>query len=367
MTIKPVKHLSLLAASALSLVSWSASSAQQAPVPGVGGALMPTAQTGGVTDYPGKRPRPYPRLSGPETLNPGAWPLHWPYPDQYDSTAAATEVHHLRYVDDKIRFVEVAYFAQSRGQMHGHPYASVFGIDAPAPKAINERIDPDRAPIVGHANAPAGTEWPVCNIMGPESPHAENNLDTWPHHFYRAEFVRLDGKDLGANWKTWYPRMAAPTVVTKGPLNTTDPILVAPNNYRLLWESDHIRFVEVMLRPGETEPPHTDPYPAILAIDAVDAGPQAAVDKVIDTKSPLSAKGDQYAAGPKNFESLTCGSVAPRGLHQMTNPGKTPIHYYRMEFKRVDGPALKDNWRKWYPWMSHLADESMKSPVRPNY
>src|SRR5262245_55363708 len=81
----------------------------------------------------GENQTAYKRLTGPQTLNPGEWPAHWPYPDEYDSAAAASAVHHLRYVDGKVRFVEVAYFPGVRGQMHGHPYPSVFAMDAPAP------------------------------------------------------------------------------------------------------------------------------------------------------------------------------------------------------------------------------------------
>src|ERR1700685_525947 len=38
---------------------------------------------------------PYKRLVGPETLNPGDYPQHFPYPDEYDSAVGASEVHHI--------------------------------------------------------------------------------------------------------------------------------------------------------------------------------------------------------------------------------------------------------------------------------
>src|ERR1700694_5082189 len=53
----------------------------------------------------------YKRLSGPQTKNPGAWP----YADAYDSVVAADEVHHIRYEDDHIRLIEVAYFPGVHG------------------------------------------------------------------------------------------------------------------------------------------------------------------------------------------------------------------------------------------------------------
>src|SRR5216683_2182962 len=68
---------------------------------------------------------PSKRLSGPHTKNPGAWP----YADAYDSVTAAGEIHHIRYEDEHIRLIEVAYFPGVHGNMHGHPYASVFAYD----------------------------------------------------------------------------------------------------------------------------------------------------------------------------------------------------------------------------------------------
>src|SRR5579862_3118840 len=76
----------------------------------------------------------YKRLSGPETKNPGKWP----YPDAYDSVVAAGEIHHIRYEDAHIRLIEVAYFPGVHGNMHGHPYPSVFAYDAATPtKVVN--------------------------------------------------------------------------------------------------------------------------------------------------------------------------------------------------------------------------------------
>ncbi len=370
-------HVLLLTATCVAaLLSRSSSNAQTAPDP----RMVPVAPAASAATYPGQRLRPYARLSGAETLNPGAWPQHWPYPDEYNSVAAASAVHHLRYTDEHINFVEVAYFAGVHGQLHGHPWASVFAVDAPTPKSVNERLDPDRAPKLNQTVGPGGAEWPFCRTMGPESPHAETNLDTWPHHFYRMEFKRLDGADIQKNWKTWYPRALDPPYITKpikvaasAPKLTSDwpyPAVydsyrAAPNNYRLLYEDDKMRLIEVMLRPGETSPVHGNPYPSVLAMDGVSGAAPVVHD--IDAKSPLNGQGDQMAGPPPEFTAPSCAATAPRALHTLSNPGTAPIHYYRIEFKRIDGATLKENWRQWYPWMSTLADEYAKNPYRPNY
>ena len=94
----------------------------------------------------------YKRLSGPQTKNPSAWP----YPDAYDSVVAAGEIHHIRYEDEHIRPIEVAYFPGVHGNMHGHPYPSVFAYDAAMPtKVVNVTLD-SQSPL----NNPTGGQAP---------------------------------------------------------------------------------------------------------------------------------------------------------------------------------------------------------------
>jgi hypothetical protein len=32
-----------------------------------------------------------------------------------------------------------------------------------------------------------------------------------------------------------------------------------------------------------------------------------------------------------------------------------PTHFYRIQFKRMDGDGLKTHWQEWYLWMTNLA------------
>ena len=374
-------HLARFAAASLIVGLSVVAQTPPTQTPANAGTVATLGSPGMPAPYPGQTPRPFPRLVGPETLNPGPFPEHWPYPDEYNSVSAAPEVHHLRYTDAKLNFVEVAYFPGVHGQMHGHPFPSVFAVDAPAPKSVDERLDPDRMPKISRSAPPTGMSYPICVTMGPESPHAETNLDTWPHHFYRIEFKRVDDVGIQKNWRTWYPRMLDPPLVA-GKIKTSSrdsklsdawpypvayhSILAAPNNYKLLYEDSHVRFVEVTLRPGETEPMHGDPYPSVIAMDAISGVTPG--DRFMDAKSPLNGQSTQHAGPPPpQFTSPSCSTTGPRAPHAMTNSGTVPLHYYRIEFKRIDGPALKDNWRQWYPWMATITDETAKNPFRPNY
>ncbi|WP_137787758.1 hypothetical protein [Sphingomonas sp. 3P27F8] len=279
----------------------------------------------------------YKPVAGPRTLNPGEWPAGYPFADETEAAVAAPEVHHVRYVDAHVRLVEVAYFPGVKGNMHGHPYPSVFAVDAPVPKSTNTPMDPKRNMISVLSKPPEGAVYPICRAAGPQYPHHESNLDSFPHHFLRLEFLRIDGAGLRANWKDWYRYT-----------------ITGPDRTRLLFEDDHVRLVEVLIRPGETQRSAASPYPAVFAFDAA------------DTRVPLG-KGSNVSPPLPGFDTLKCATTGSRTATVTRNTGSVPIHYYRIEFKRVDGDGLKDHWREWYPWMATLKDAYDRSPNTPNF
>jgi hypothetical protein len=292
---------------------------------GVSQAQTPTAAQG------------YKTVQGPHTLNPGDWPGHYPFADETEAAVAAPEVHHVRYIDSHVRLVEVGYFPGVQGNMHGHPFPSVFAIDSPVPKATNTPLDPARN-MVSVLNAPLdGVNWPVCRAASPQLLHHETNQDTFPHHFYRLEFLRIDGDGLKDHWKAWYPWATSKLA-----------------RDRVLYEDDHVRMVEVLVKSGEALKPVTDRYPSVFAFDG--AGGLGPAGKGVRTSPPL-----------EGFKALGCGTASKGAAGPVSNNGATPIHYYRIDFKRIDGDGIKDHWREWYPWMATLKDEYDRSPNIPNF
>ena len=55
-----------------------------------------------------------------------------------------------------------------------------------------------------------------------------------------------------------------------------------------------------------------------------------------------------------NMKVPTCTTVAPQAPHTIRNNSAIPLHYYRIEFKRVDGNDFPSHWREWYPWMKYM-------------
>jgi hypothetical protein len=311
----------------------------------------------------------------------------YPFPRSTDAEIADGDVHRVHYEDAHVMLIEVSNPPLLHVNMHGHPFTSVFANDSttgpPNPAApavpkdqINGLIDPKSGyNDMGGTRAapPAGLQWPTCTPASPQAPH-EGPFDTGlaPNHFYRLEFLHVEGDDYQAHWKEWYPELAQPVkpvadltaAQAVGPRISDgwpypisyDSIYAAPNNYKLLWEDNKIRLLEVTIRPGETTPMHGNPYPAVLAYNGNLGDASLVTETWLDPKSPLNGQGGGHAGPPKNhnLKSPTCGTMAAESPHRIHNGGTTPLHYYRIEYKRIDGDELAAKWRTWYPWMQFL-------------
>jgi mannose-6-phosphate isomerase-like protein (cupin superfamily) len=132
-------------------------------------------------------------------------------------------------------------------------------------------------------------------------------------------------------------------------------VLAAPDDYQMLYEDGHVRLLEVTVRPGETTPTHGHPYASVLAFDTV-PDPREIVDTKLDPNSPLNGQGAGHGPAPSvfNMSVPTCTTVGPQAPHSILNKGDVPLHYYRIEFKRVDGDGLRSHWKEWYPWMKYM-------------
>lgn len=315
----------------------------------------------------------------------------YPYSAYLDAEIAAADTHRVLYQDDRTMLLEVTNPPGTNVHMHGHPYASVFvrdsavvapgGLDklSPTDAAANRFSDPILDPNSpfngqgwGFGPAPKGMDYPTCTTAPPQAPHKGANRGTAPLHFYRIEFRRLDAEDIQKHWKEWYPEALeangpvkdlvpgpnlGPKLSPEWPYPIVyDEIKAAPNNFRLLFEDEHIRLVEVMIRPGETTPMHGDPYASVTAVGSISGNPSMISDSKMEPNSPLNGQGSGHGAAPTimNMVVPLCETEAPRAPHAIHNGGTVPVHYYKVDFKRIDGPGFETNWQKWYPWMMYL-------------
>ena len=149
--------------------------------------------------------------------------------DPLDAIAAAPKNHKVLYEDDHVRVLEVTVQPGEIENMHHHPCASVFAHDAPMPKFTNSFADDGSVMelgrnlqlISGDPEVPAdvvaalaqlnaqldaamSNGLPMAWSSPPQSTHSVHNLDTFPMHFYRIEFKRVEGDDIIKNGSSFY-------------------------------------------------------------------------------------------------------------------------------------------------------------------
>ncbi len=119
----------------------------------------------------------------------------WHWPDSLEAVHAAPKNHKVLFENDHVRLLEVTVRPGETENMHGHPSPSVFAFDAVQPKGTNHILDGDTGPVP-RAFEDADWHTPQCMTMGTQAPHQITNLDTFPQHFYRIEFKKMDGNSV---------------------------------------------------------------------------------------------------------------------------------------------------------------------------
>jgi hypothetical protein len=136
----------------------------------------------------------------------GAWAqsqgrIVWHWPESMEAVRAAPKNHKVIFENDHIRLLEVTVQPGETENMHGHVWPSVFAIDAVQPKLENHLLDGGTRSA---ARAYEDADWsePICRTLGVQAPHQISVTDSFPLHFYRLEFKRMDAK--GIESKTAY-------------------------------------------------------------------------------------------------------------------------------------------------------------------
>ncbi|MFI5134391.1 MAG: cupin domain-containing protein [Chitinophagales bacterium] len=95
-----------------------------------------------------------------------------------------------------------------------------------------------------------------------------------------------------------------------------DALKAAPNNQKLLVDSDGVRMIKGWLKPGEVLPMHSHPFYEVYVL----SGGEITATNADGTKKVLTYKtGDAYAA-----HSVT---------HTIKNTGKTTVEFILVEVK----------------------------------
>ena len=120
----------------------------------------------------------------------------WPWPDSMDALAAAPEFHKAVFENDHIRLLEVTVNPGVSENVHTHRYPSALVMDAPVPARSEFTAENNKTVTLPPRNEGAAWSTPQCVLFEPTAPHSLTNLGTYPIHFYRIEFKRMEGNAL---------------------------------------------------------------------------------------------------------------------------------------------------------------------------
>jgi hypothetical protein len=276
------------------------------------------------------------------------------------------------FEDPHIRFIEVTRWPGATIFDATEPYPAVVAADAAWPALTDRPSDRSASAMEAFGNRglpPGKSSYPWCQTHSALTPHTITVTGSFPEHFYVFEYKRVDGDGFSAHWKSWYPWILAsppfkpdlgmtpqsgPAYGGEWPFPLVyDAVHAAPANHFVRYEDDHVQMVEVVVRPHETENMHGHPYRSVYANDG--AGPTDPVppDQVNKTLVPAAgppwggARGKGVA--PQGSSYPDCLAAAPEAPHQVYNPTDVPEHFYRLQFKRIDGRVIESKWRQWYP------------------
>lgn len=113
---------------------------------------------------------------------------NWPWDEALDAVVAAPESHHIVLENETVRVVDVLIPPGQREPVHTHKSPSVMIVDSSA------RIiyyDANGSPAE-YQRRDVSPEDPYIEWLGPEGPHAVENIDTVIYHARRIEIKQKD-------------------------------------------------------------------------------------------------------------------------------------------------------------------------------
>jgi hypothetical protein len=113
-----------------------------------------------------------------------------------------------------------------------------------------------------------------------------------------------------------------------------EAVHAAPKNHKVLFENDHVRLLEVRVQPGETENMHGHIWPSVFAFDAMQP---KGTNHIIDSDTQPHGREFENA----DWYTPQCRTLGPQAPHQITDLDTFPQHFYRIEFKQMDGKSIE--------------------------
>jgi hypothetical protein len=216
-------------------------------------------------------------------------------PDARDVVAIAPGTHKVLVENETIRILDVSLAAGSKEPPHSRVWPAILIVDTPRPGAPPE----------------------VRNFQSrwqqPRLPDRDGDGGKTPVHYVEIDLKKGD---------------CAP--VKNPPLPPTDGVVIHDPTIKVPFENAYVRVLEIEVKPGESEPPHTHTWPSVVYYYRLPPSRRGTADGKPPVDRP-ELKQQQIT-----FENF----VQP--IHTLTNTGTYLYQAHRIEIKPVtDVPAPK--------------------------
>ena len=116
-------------------------------------------------------------------------PAPCPWPASQDAIAAAPQHHTVLFENEEVRVLEVTVLPKVKQPLHAHCWPSVLYVTS---GTTYVDYDAEGKIIFDSRSAPV-PQFPVVEWLGPQAPHAVENLGDDPVHLIRVELKRSRG------------------------------------------------------------------------------------------------------------------------------------------------------------------------------
>jgi len=216
-------------------------------------------------------------------------------PDARDALAIAPDTHKVVIDNDMIRILDVNLPPGSKQPAHSQVWPAIIIADTPRPGAPPQVRDFE-------------SRWQeaVAQVKG-------GNSGKTPVHYLEIDLKKAD------------------CVAAKDPpLPPTDGVVIHDPTIKVPFENEYVRVLEIEVKPGESEPPHTHTWPSV----------------VYYYRLPTSRRGTADGKPPVDRPELTQQQVTfenfAQPIHTLQNTGTYLYQAHRIEIKPVtDGAVAK--------------------------
>jgi len=209
-------------------------------------------------------------------------------PDALDAAAVAPDTHKVVIDNDSIRILDVSLAAGTKEPAHSHVWPALIIEDTPrsgAPEQVR--------------NFKSHWEPAVKRDKG-------GDVGKAPVHYIRIELKKGD---------------CAP--VKNPPLPPTDGVTIKDPSIQVPFENEYVRVLEIEVKPGESEPPHTHTWPSVVYYYRLPTSRRGTADG----KPPVDRP--EFKTQQITFENF----AAP--IHTLLNTGNFLYQAHRIEIKPV--------------------------------